>query len=870
MTRPSLDCCTLSRQGLGLALLLALLVRVGPASAGVQPDGVRRVLTLLDVVGEEYREGVRDGEAQRPIEYKEAQLFLNEAADRLGRSGVASGPFEAAFGTIRSQLDEKAPEEEVRVALGQLRQAITDATGVTVEVFPPAAPSAIRGRALFQENCTPCHGKAANGRGEDSAGLNPPPANFTDPQFMREETPYDFFQMITVGKVGSAMPAWGEVLSSQDRWDLVSYLWGVRTGSGDLTQAQGTYLSECASCHGPKAEGKGIYSSLLRRPVPDLSTVQALVHKSDSQIFATVSNGISGTPMPAFGTRLTESERWATVAYLRTLSLSGDTTSSAGPTPGGLRRLGGLLGLLADEYAKAVPATGNSDELEYQESTILLSQVQRSAAGALSELTSTAPADANAIRAKISEIAAHISHREAPEKVRSLASSAASVIGRHLEPSPAQPTAKAADALSKTEALLVQALTAYGRGDPRSRDLVSDAYFEFEPLEQQLAGTAPNLTRQVETHFLDLRGVLATPGATDRATAIVDTIRTNLENVRTTLHPRENGYALFFQSATIILREGFEVVLIIGALLAFVVKSGNERMKRPILLGASAGVALSLATAYLLTWLFEGTTGGYGEVLEGVTMLLASGVLFFVSYWLISKAEAEKWQRYIQGKVKTALVTGSGLALAGTAFLAVYREGVETVLFYQALLGTAGHATSMVLAGLAAGAAALVCVCFVFARFGMRLPIRQFFLATSLLLYYLAVVFAGKGVAELQIAGWVGVTPLPYIPRIEFLGLYPTLQTVIAQGVLLAFLVYAATVTWRRHVRNDLSVADLVVEARQLRGLLAEMRAELSPRTGRNLEQVRRLDELLTRTSELEMQMQLHFPPNGRNKTIKH
>src|SRR5262249_35014108 len=134
---------------------------------------------------------------------------------------------------------------------------------------------------------------------------------------------------------------------------------------------------------------------------------------------------------------------------------------------------------------------------------------------------------------------------------------------------------------------------------------------------------------------------------------------------------------------------------------------------------------------------------GASDVLEGAAMLLAAAVLFWVSYWIVSKAEAERWQRYIQGKVQHALAAGSTTTLAAAAFLAVYREGFETVLFYQALLGSAPAGDVAVGAGFATGALALAGVYVVFNRFGRRLPIRPFFLGTGALLYAMAVIFAG-------------------------------------------------------------------------------------------------------------------------------
>jgi len=251
----------------------------------------------------------------------------------------------------------------------------------------------------------------------------------------------------------------------------------------------------------------------------------------------------------------------------------------------------------------------------------------------------------------------------------------------------------------------------------------------------------------------------------------------------------------------------------VGALLAYATRSGSKAMRAPILWGGAAGIVASLLTAWALVQIFE-ATGAAGEVLEGATMLLAAAVLFFVSYWLISKAEAERWQRYIQGKVKVAVATGNLLALAGAAFLAVYREGVETVLFYNALLDGAGTQAAAVVVGFGIGVAGLAVVYVLYQRLGRRLPMRQFFLVTGGLLYYLAVVFAGKGIAELQGAGVVSTTLVPWVPRIDALGLYPTVESVGAQAILVLCAIYAAFVAMRPSAPS----AEAAIDDRAARG----------------------------------------------------
>lgn len=848
-----------------LLVVLALAGTAQAAAAAVPPTGaergadVQRVLTLLNVVGEEYREGVIDGRVVQPIEYDEAGAFLDEAQRRLASAGVEDARFGAAFESLRQAWANKLPLADVREQIDALREAISATTGVVEEVFPEHAPSAVRGQELFAENCVSCHGVNADGRGSNAADLDPRPANFSDPGFIRKETPFDFFHILSVGKPSSAMPAWGEVLSLQDRWDLVSFLWTVEPGQSRIAEGQGIYLADCAGCHGALGDGKGPWSASLLTPAPELSSPESLARTTDEDLFEKVASGVAGTAMPAFGRRLRDDEIWAAVAFLRFLSLGGGQSADAAADDGaGGRRFAGLLRLLADEYARAVPASGPRNDLELGESLMLLEQVRLRHEAVLEALAAQDTAAASRVRDLLDRIGASIEAGSPSQSVASLVAEASAAIEQHVaEP---EPKAGEGDAFAATARLLDEALDAYRTGDPRAVYIASDAYFQFEPVERELAIKGPEITRRVESSFVELRGVLAKPGQQAEAAAIVERIRADLAAARAALLPASGAWALAVQSATIILREGFEVVLIVGALLAYVVKSGNVAMRRPILLGAGAGVALSLASAYVLVEILR-ATGAAADVIEGVAMLLATAVLFFVSYWLISKAEADRWQRYIQGKVKGALARGSGAALAGAAFLAVYREGVETVLFYQALIASSAGGWHVVAAGFVAGLLLLAVLYVAFMRLGMRIPMRQFFLATSVLLYYLAFVFAGKGVRELQEAGIVAVTPVAFVPQIDLLGIFPSVETLLIQAVLLVCLGYAIGVTLRAQRRRR-----LLGEVTELRSLAVEIRDELSRAGVGATPTGERLQTFIDRVAELETRASLGLSGGGGAK----
>ncbi|MGH3992788.1 MAG: FTR1 family iron permease [Pseudonocardiaceae bacterium] len=241
-----------------------------------------------------------------------------------------------------------------------------------------------------------------------------------------------------------------------------------------------------------------------------------------------------------------------------------------------------------------------------------------------------------------------------------------------------------------------------------------------------------------------------------------------------------------------LLREGLEAILIVGALLAFLVKMGAQDRRRDVNFGVGAAVIASLLTALALETVFQ-LSPARREVLEGITMVVATVVLFYVSYWLFSRMEVVKWNQFVKGKVQDALTSGSALALVSAAFLAVYREGFETVLFYKALFLAGGPSggTIPIGAGILVGSMILVGVYLAIHRFGVRLPLRPFFGVTSAFLYYMAFVFAGKGVAELQEGGLVPSTFLPWAPRLPALGIYPTVESLALQAVLLVLLVAA-------------------------------------------------------------------------------
>ena len=341
---------------------------------------------------------------------------------------------------------------------------------------------------------------------------------------------------------------------------------------------------------------------------------------------------------------------------------------------------------------------------------------------------------------------------------------------------------------NKIQTLGNEAVTTYSNDSAMDvGDTFSDLYFdvfEGEGMEQEIALSDPALKTKLESQFN------AVISHAMRSAPKVDVEKSwkvlskSLQQTTDSHSPKDGSFTgVLLQSFFILLREGFEAMLVIMALVTYLRRTNPEKV-RIIWYGVYLALIASFATAYLITSVYE-VSGEAQEALEGVTMLLAAAVLFYVSYWLISKSESTKWQKYINTKIDFAVEKGSAYTLALAAFLAVYREGAETVLFYQALaLGASGQSMALV-SGFALASVSLIILFFIMRSATMRLPMGLFFSVTAILLYYLAFVFVGKGILELQLAHWVSSTPIESMISIEFLGIFPTIEGIVSQLIFL-------------------------------------------------------------------------------------
>jgi high-affinity iron transporter len=536
----------------------------------------------------------------------------------------------------------------------------------------------------------------------------------------------------------------------------------------DLLRAKQLFTQNCVACHGVTGAGDGPRAADFKPHPEPIGSAAEMHGVSPAHMYRVISVGVQGTTMSAWSSVLSVDDRWALVAYVNALRAT-DQSRAHGA---------GVLHAHCPSCASAAPPQSRS----------LLWQTEQSDDAIAALIAAGDPLTGISDGASLTGV-------ERADAVAALR--ATPVLGGFAAPKTA--AAATGDSLDTREAarhvvrLIGDALAAARAGRKSDAgDLAFDAYIAFEPLEGPARMRDPGLVAGMERHFADFKGAVK---ANDLAAAELERnrIEQGMPAILELEIPDSTGWGVFLESLLIILREGFEAILVVGAVVAFLIKTGNRARLRDIWWGVTAGLAASVILAFFLKTALAAVPASQ-DVIEGVTLLFAVVVLFSVSYWLLSKVEAAQWQKFIREKVNDALSHGGRFALGFVAFLAVFREGAETALFYQALFTRGTHNTMPVAMGLLVGAAALAVIFSLFYRFGVKIPLRPFFAVTSALLYTMAFVFAGKGLKELQEGNIVSQTLIPGFPHIEFFGIYPTVETLTAQGLLLGLLLFAL---WR-------------------------------------------------------------------------
>lgn len=495
----------------------------------------------------------------------------------------------------------------------------------------------------------------------------------------------------------------------------------------DLARGATLFEQNCSSCHGSKGDAQTPIARQLDPPPIAFVDRDRAKERSPFALYQVINQGLEGTAMQSFA-QLSDADKWA-------------------------------LAYQASRFA-------------YPDS--LVREGKR--------IWESNPA----LHAEIPDLNALSSTSEAQLSAKIGADNAGAIIA-YLRTNP-QVIGEKTSSLDVGRQLLSESLAAYQAGNRNeAKRLALAAYLDgFEPVEPTISTRNPSLLAKVEQKMGELRAAIAASRDPSDVAAQVTEIQALFDEAETTLAPEQSSNASAFLGAfTILLREGLEALLIIVAMLAFLNKAERPELTRPVHYGWTIALGAGVLTWWAATSLIN-ISGASRELTEGFGSLFAALVLLFVGIWMHGKAQAGQWQRYIREKLQNALARDSGWFLFMLAFVAVYREVFETILFFTAM--AAEGSIGGLIAGGVTGVAVLGAIAIAMLRYSQRLPIAKFFSYSSALVAILAVVLAGKGVAALQEAGLLGIRPLSGLPRISMIGLFPTLQTVMIQAITLVAL----------------------------------------------------------------------------------
>nr|WP_324253078.1 FTR1 family protein [Campylobacter volucris] len=321
--------------------------------------------------------------------------------------------------------------------------------------------------------------------------------------------------------------------------------------------------------------------------------------------------------------------------------------------------------------------------------------------------------------------------------------------------------------------------------------------FEASGMESKIGAVDSALKLKIESYFS--KGV-----ALIKASASKEELKQNFDELEKLIEQsldkiqESSPISLFIWALGIILREGLEALIIIVAIVSYLIQSGNQKRLSIVYSAFWSGIFLSFVSAFLISWFFKEQAGQSRELLEGITMLIAVVLLFYVGFWLLSNAQNKKWINFVKTQAVEAISNNSAKALWFSVFLAVFREGAETILFYQALLFDAKTNLdySFILAGLVGGLVILSILYYLLKNGALKIPLKQFFYITSYVIFYMVFVFMGKGIGELIEAKVITPSLVPFdFNGILWLGIYPYYESIIPQFIVLILLIMGIFIT---------------------------------------------------------------------------
>ncbi len=504
----------------------------------------------------------------------------------------------------------------------------------------------------------------------------------------------------------------------------------VPTKYPDLKNGKIVYRTECSKCHGPQGLGNGPEGKDLNPQPRNFQDNERMKTISPFTAFNTIRLGIEGTGMKAHPT-LTDEEVWDVAFYivsLRYLPLSNNPYLTKAST----------TQMVANTSLGAIAVSSDEDFTE---------------------------------KLKISDTT---------EATLALAAIRLN-----------QPAGDESEFVNTSLKYLDGALTLYldGRHDEASQ-LAALSYLEgIEPIEKQLKATDPQVMETLEDQMQNLRKMMDQNRPAVEVKDSINAVRLTVNQVNDILSKKNYSFLVtFLLAASVLMREGLEAFLVILVLLAILKTTALKNYKRWIHTGWLSALFLGAAL-----WVFGGKLlkqqTQHIELIEGVVSFVAVVMLLYVGFWLHGKSEITRWKEYVNKLVQGVVSNKSLAGLAGLSFFVVFREVFESVLFLSALnIESGGKQTNAIVLGVLAALVIVLALATLVLQFSAKLPIPKLFKISSFVMGVLAVVLTGKGAHSFQVMNMLPVHSLP-IPRVELLGVFPTVESVAAQLLILLVVV---------------------------------------------------------------------------------
>lgn len=497
----------------------------------------------------------------------------------------------------------------------------------------------------------------------------------------------------------------------------------------DLKIGRQLYQEHCSACHGEEGDGNGMLAEGLT-PEPTSFRDEKMLGISPFQAFNTIRLGVPGTSMRAFH-ELSDQEAWELSFYVNSLYYEGDVAQED----------------IAANFARASLS--------------------------LEEVASLSDTD---LKNKLSG-----TEEEREEQLASLR--------LYSE------EARAGKFLRLADRYVEEAVTHFNNGNPKAaRTRALQAYLEgIEPVEMQLRASDPRFTIELENKMAALRQAIE-GGSAEQVVAKAGIAREGIAKASSILDSNDFSFWLsFFLSASVILREGIEAFLIIVTMLGIIRAAKTPWAAKWVHFGWIVAVAVGVAGWFFADMLIA-MGGAEREILEGSIALFACCMLLYIGFWLHSKSEIGKWNAFVKDKVHKVLHGNNMLALSFFSFIVVFREAFESVLFLSALNLEVEPANKPAIGfGVLVAFIAVLILSWMMLKYTAKLPIVKLFKFSSTIIAILAVILVGKGIHAIQETGIFSITAFPLNLRVDFLGIYPTVETLMSQVVVLGVIM----VLWR-------------------------------------------------------------------------